>query len=146
MSSTSSPPSVTVSRTTRARTPAAVSTVRRVTVTTTRCRVPSGAVSRETHRVPGRIGHHGLVIVVVNSAGSRTTGSAPCGSPPPVPAATTAPAPSAIATPAPTSKPVVVPIMRLPVPPGHPGRPPFYDGRDERTVSGVLIVLSPTLP
>ena len=120
MSSTSAPSSVTVSRTTRAPDPAAVITVRRVTVTTTRLRVPSGSVSRYTQRRPGRIGNYGLVIRVVNRAGSRMTGSAPWGRPPPVPAAAAPPAPSAIATPAPTSHLALVRIIRLLVPPGHP--------------------------
>ena len=46
VTSTSFPSSVTTSCTTRAVTPFAISFVRRVTVTTTRCRAPSESVSR----------------------------------------------------------------------------------------------------
>ena len=55
----------TVSRTTRAVVPFAISFVRNVTRTTTFWRVPSGVVSRYTQGVPGRIGQLGLSMRVV---------------------------------------------------------------------------------
>ena len=74
VSSTSTPSSVTVSRTTRPTMPEATRFVRRVTRTTTRISRPSASVSRYTWRAPGRSGRYGLSMRVVKSRRAGESG------------------------------------------------------------------------
>src|SRR6266545_445398 len=130
VSSTSRPSSLTTSWTTVAAIPR-ISFARPVTVTSTRCTLPSASVSRYTQRLPGTIGQYGLSIPSTKSDGSRRTVSLPCGSglasprpvdgePAVVPPRPHPPAPSATARAAttmvlrivPPSRPVVAVTMR----------------------------------
>lgn len=72
------PWSRTTSRTTLARTPSAISFVRRVTVITWRWVDPSArSVTLYTQRLPTVIGQRRLSMFALKSAGSTLTGSAP---------------------------------------------------------------------